>query len=70
MEIIGIYYLRALNNDGFEYAITKPLETGEAAEVVVKDPVQCSSGSRRWTEYKEVTMTSDAQVRRFLDVRS
>lgn len=69
--MINAYQLRALNIDGYRYEITEPTHDGVGASVVVvQDPVQCSSGSKRWTETRDVKLLSDADVRRFLSERS
>lgn len=69
--MITAYQLLALNVDGYLYEITEPTHDGVGASViVVKDPVQCSSGSNKWTETREVKLLNDAGVRRFLSERS
>ena len=39
-------------------------------EVVVKDPSTANKGNGSRTEYNDVSLASDREVRRFLEVRS
>jgi len=68
--MITAYQLRALNVDGYEYKIDESAPEGGAYSITVKDPVSCSSGSKKWTEYRYLILTKDQDVRRFLAERS
>jgi len=42
-------------------------------DVVVQDPIKCSSGKDEWTEYREVSLPVGdglSRVSRFIDARS
>ncbi|MGY6259207.1 hypothetical protein ACXIVK_37925 [Paraburkholderia caledonica] len=52
------------------YAIVEDNSCAEVSHVTVADPVICLSGGRRWTETKDITLRTRAQVSRFLIARS
>ena len=59
----SINVMRIIKNKGYDCKF-------ENNVVVVKDPVQCSSGGgREWTEYKDVKINSFLQAIRFIDDR-
>lgn len=70
--MINNHFTAQLAKAGFKFEIAGPTLFGgvEIAAIVVKDPVQCSSGQARWTESRDVRMTNNAQVMRFISERS
>ena len=69
--MINVYQLRSLTVEGYTYEITEQTYDNIGASViVVKDPVQCSSGSKRWTETRDVKLLNDEDVRKFISERS
>lgn len=52
------------------YAIVDDSSCAEVPHVTVADPVICLSGGMRWTETKNITLRTRAQVSRFLIARS
>ena len=66
---IGEIERNLLKKQGYVVA-SETREVRERGWLVVNDPVQCSSGSRRWVEYQPAILRSAREVLRFLDERS
>lgn len=58
----------ALEKAGYE--VVEHHMTDGIGHIVVSDPVQCSSGSKCWREYRHVTLRNAASVRSFIDERN
>lgn len=59
-------HVESLRKAGYE-VVSSSLFLGR---VVVKDPVSCSSGQKRWIEHRDVELNSAAEIFRFINERS